>query len=197
LEDVKMKKITLINGISDDKYLSFEEQLENMCGRSDDNVKYECFTIRKKKINYCCGCWNCWVKTPGECLFKDDMPEILRSIINSDMTVFISPVVMGFVSAQLKKINDRMVPMVHPYIGIFEEECHHQKRYDKYPKLGLILLDEKAQEIEEFSIITDIYKRLALNMKTGMMFTGLNNESLEVLENEINNNEWFSQRKKQ
>jgi hypothetical protein len=149
------------------------------------------------RINYCCGCWNCWVKTPGECVFADDMPQVLRSIIHSDMTVFISPVVMGFVSAQLKKVNDRMVALVHPYITICENECHHQKRYDKYPKLGLILLDEKALKLEELDVITDIYNRLALNMKTKMEFTGLNNGSLDVLENEIDNNKWFSQGQEQ
>jgi multimeric flavodoxin WrbA len=189
-----MKKITLLNGIADDNYRSFEEKLERVCDKSNEKVKYECFTLRKMKINYCCGCWNCWVKTPGECVFKDDMTEILRSIIHSDMTVFISPVVMGFISAQLKKVNDRMIPLIHPYIDIYENECHHQKRYDKYPNLGLILLDEKTQALEELDIITDIYNRLALNMKTRIAFTGLNTGSLEELENEINNIEWIPQR---
>jgi len=183
-----MKKITLINGIPDKDHTEFEEKLEQLCGRHKESTKFECFKLRDMKINYCCGCWDCWVKTPGECVFKDDMPEVLRSIIHSDITIFISPVQMGFVSSLLKKVNDRMVPLVHPYIEICKDECHHKERYVRYPDLGLILLDDNAQSIKEHEIITDIYSRLALNIKTKLAFTGLNDGSLEVMENEICNN---------
>ena len=76
-----MKKITLINGITDDNYSSFEEKLASLCNKSNEQVKYECITLRQKKINYCCGCWDCWVKTPGECVFKDDIA--LSSVVFS------------------------------------------------------------------------------------------------------------------
>ncbi len=188
-----MKNVTILNGIADDHYLDFENQLQEIKSKNKERFKLDCFTLRKMDIKYCCGCWSCWMKTPGECSQKDEMPQILRSIIHSDLTVFTTPVVMGFVSSHIKKVNDKMIPLVHPHIGIFGNECHHLKRYEKYPALGLMLLGESGQEAgkedltrENQSIITDIYKRMAINMKTELAFSIFSKGDAEVLENEIN-----------
>ncbi|MCX8128875.1 MAG: NAD(P)H-dependent oxidoreductase [Clostridia bacterium] len=181
-----MKKITILNGITDEKYINFEDALEKINERNQRKFSCECFTLRKININYCCGCWNCWVKTPGECTQKDEMPKILRSIINSDLTVFISPILMGFSSSYLKKATDKLLPLLHPYIGIYENECHHKERYDRYPKLGLMLLDDKTNALSDLSIITDIYKRISVNMRSELAFTCISAGNVEVLENEIN-----------
>lgn len=182
-----MKRITILNGITDDKFLDFEKQLESLAVDRPEEVKIDCFTLRQMDIRYCTGCWSCWGKTPGECPLKDEMPKILRSAIHSDLTVFISPVVMGFVSKHIKKVSDRFIPLVHPYIGIFENECHHISRYDKYPKLGLMLLEEQDSDIQsDVDIITDIYKRTALNLKSQFAFSVVSKGNVEVLENEIN-----------
>ena len=187
-----MKKITILNGITDDKFLDFEKQLDAFAtDRSAvdrlEEVKIECFTLRKMNIKYCTGCWSCWLKTPGECPLKDEMPKILRSVIHSDLTVFVSPVIMGFVSKHIKKAGDRLIPLVHPYIDISEKECHHISRYDKYPKLGLMLIEEQSNDARgNVGIITDIYKRNALNFKSKLAFSIVSNGSVEVLENEIN-----------
>lgn len=159
-----MKKITIISGVADDSYRELEQALGNM-----SNTKV--FLARKMNINYCCGCWDCWVKTPGLCRHQDDMPEVLRSIINSDLFVFVSPVHMGFVSSLTKKISDKIIPLVHPYIGIFHGEMHHLKRYKRYPKLGLLLLDRGGQPQEVHDIITQAHKRMALNLKTTLAFS--------------------------
>ena len=182
-----MKRITVLNGITEDRFKDFEEQLDSFVVNHPQELEIDCFTLRKMDIKYCTGCWSCWLKTPGECPLKDEMPKILRSVINSDLTVFISPLIMGFVSKYTKKACDRMIPLVQPYIGIFENECHHISRYDKYPKLGLMLLEEKNKDIQaDISITTDIYKRMALNLKSQLAFSISSKGSLEVLEDEIN-----------
>lgn len=188
-----MKSVTIINGITDDKYLNFEKQLEDFAGRSREKLQVDCFKLREMDIKYCVGCWSCWLKTPGRCPLKDDMPAILKSFIHSDLVVYISPVVMGFVSKYIKKINDRSIPLLNPYIGIFENEFHHTARYDKYPALGLMLLTESGehegalngQERPNMSIITDIYARMALNMKSKLAFSIANSGDMEVLANEM------------
>lgn len=182
-----MKRITILNGITDDKFLGFEKQLEKLVVDHSQEVKIDCFTLRQMDIKYCTGCWNCWLKTPGECPLKDEMPKILSSVIHSDLTVFISPVVMGFVSKYIKRANDRLIPLVHPYIEIFKNECHHVSRYEKYPKLGLMLLEEQDSDVlYDVNIITDIYKRTALNFKSRLAFSIVSEGSVEVLKNEIN-----------
>lgn len=186
-----MKRVTVINGITDDRYIGFEEQMEQYSESCGNEIKVDIFRLRDMDIRYCTGCWHCWLKTPGVCIHQDQMPDILSSIVNSDLTVFLSPVVMGFVSSHLKKANDRMIPLVHPYIGIFSNECHHLKRYSHYPKFGLLLLWDKGSGTEiqdvDAGIITDIYRRMALNMKSELKFSVITDGDAEVLKNEINN----------
>ena len=181
-----MKQITIINGLTDDSDLAFEQELGRTLDKHKDNIRCEVFHIRDMNINYCCGCWSCWVKTPGKCIQKDEMPKLLQSIIHSDLTIFVSPVLMGFVSANIKKINDKMIPLVHPYIDIFNGECHHIRRYDRYPKLGLILLDKQAQSKDSHEIITAIYRRLAINMKTELAFSILTGGTMEEVDHALN-----------
>lgn len=185
-----MKKVAVLNGITDDKYMDFEKKLEQFSENCGNELKVDLFKLRDMDIKYCTGCWNCWLKTPGVCMHRDQMPDILRSIINSDLTVFLSPIVMGFVSKHIKKANDRMIPLVHPYIGIFNNECHHLKRYRHYPKLGLVLLTDNDGRIDtqnsDTEIITGIYRRIAVNLRTSLQFSVVTDGEVEVLKNEIN-----------
>jgi hypothetical protein len=194
-----MKRVTILNGITDDSYMDFEEQIELFKDTGNDIVRIDHFILRKMDIKYCTGCWSCWLKTPGECPQKDDMTSIYRSVINSDLTVFVSPVVMGFVSKYIKKVNDRLIPLVLPYITIIKNEMRHLRRYDKYPRLGLMLLDRPGSSGDnaghvsartpddkaDNEIITDIYKRLALNFQTDLAFSIANHGDMEVLKNEM------------
>ena len=188
-----LRKVTVLNGIPGDGYPGFEEGLAHIVGEQNASLRYESFTLREMSIRYCCGCWACWVKTPGECAQKDDMPTLLKSIIGSDLTVFVSPVTMGFVSAYTKQAMDKLVPLIHPYIGIVEGEHHHHARYEHYPRFGLILIDPEAKTIGELGIVTDIFRRTALNIKTKLAFAGLSDGSAEVLRDETGRVEWISQ----
>jgi multimeric flavodoxin WrbA len=94
-------------------------------------------------------------------------------MINADLVVFASPVKMGFVSSLLKKSMDKMIPLVHPYIEIVNGENHHQKRYEKYPELAVLLETDKNTDDEDIEIITNIFKRLALNFKSDLKFVKL------------------------
>ena len=94
-------------------------------------------------IKYCTGCFGCWHKTPGLCVQKDDMPQVLRAMINADLVVFVADVLTGFVSAEMKKINDKSIPLLSPFMSIIKGEVHHAKRYEKYPDYGLVLIEKE------------------------------------------------------
>ena len=66
--------------------------------------------IRNQQLKYCMGCWDCWVKSPGICAIKDDMGDVLESFIKSDLVIFASPMLMGFPSSLMKKVNDIHYP---------------------------------------------------------------------------------------
>ncbi len=180
-----MKNITIINGLEAEGSRDFENDLNQVLAKNDGRAVTENFNLREMKLKFCCGCWSCWLKTPGKCIQEDEMPSLLRSIIHSDLTIFISPIKMGFVSADIKKITDKLIPLIHPYVEIVNGECHHRKRYDKYPKLGLILVDQE-QNRESYRIITGIYRRIALNIRTELAFSILAKDNMEEIEDAIN-----------
>ena len=63
--------------------------------------------LKDKKINYCTGCGFCNTNDYGGCSQKDDMPEILEKIINSDVIVLATPVYFYTMCGQMKTFIDR------------------------------------------------------------------------------------------
>lgn len=141
--------------------------------------------LRDMEIRYCTGCWGCWVKTPGECVFQDDSQRISQEVIQSDFVLMASPILMGFPSALIKKTQDRLICLVLPYVELVQDECHHRHRYDCYPKLGILLEKSEDSDDEDVQIITAIYKRLALNFKSELIFSALSNQEVKEVAHAI------------
>jgi multimeric flavodoxin WrbA len=151
-----------------------------------DGHEVQIFTLRGMDIQYCTGCWTCWWKTPGLCVFKDDMLDIYPAIVAADKLVMFSPISMGFVSSLLKKVNDRSIPVLHPYIEMVEGECHHRRRYAHYPHLALIVKEEPETDAEDLEIIGDLYRRFALNFRAPLTtYLSLGKSTLEEAAHEI------------
>jgi multimeric flavodoxin WrbA len=160
-------KITIINGNKNNGEPLFSRLPHYVAeklgqGQGQDH-EITCFNLAEMNIRQCIGCWNCWCKTPGVCTHKDDAPEIMKSVIQSDLLIFASPLMRGFTSSLLKRLQDRLIVLIHPYIELVQGECHHRKRYEKSPDMALVLQNESDTDEEDMEIITDIYKRLALN----------------------------------
>ena len=179
--------ITIINGINDTKTNPYQLQLEMACVKLSENYKIDLFTIENMDINYCCGCFNCWLKTPGQCVFKDDMQEILKSIVYTDLFLVVSPLIAGFITSQAKKAMDRFLPQVLPYFRAYGGESHHIPRYEKRSSTGVLVLNDAEGQEEAVDIVFDTFDRFAKNyhaIKTVKAQAGLENLQ-EVLINEI------------
>ena len=123
----------------------------------------ESLILHEMKIAYCVGCFECWVKTPGECRFNDDGREIARQFIQSDLIVCLTPVTFGGYSAELKKALDRIICLILPFFMKINGEVHHKKRYDNYPcLLGLGVMPQKDKQSEQ--IFTTLVRRNSINM---------------------------------
>jgi multimeric flavodoxin WrbA len=58
---------------------------EFLKGASSQGANVETIYLKEKNINFCSGCNTCWMETPGVCIFKDDMPELLDKIVGCDI----------------------------------------------------------------------------------------------------------------
>ena len=167
-------KILILNGNPDPNNEPLENYLTDLSAELvplQNEVRQ--IKLRDLNIRYCTGCWGCWVKTPGICVFPDDLQEVCRAYIHSDFVLMASPVSMGFTSALLKKAQDRLIGLLHPYFEFVENETHHYKRYDKYPKTGLLLERSPTTDDEDIQITKDLFRRFSLNFKTQLAFFGL------------------------
>lgn len=82
---------------------------EEMIGNSHE---VERINIARKNLKGCLGCEACQrvFDKPG-CIQKDDFNEIIQTILNSEITVYASPVYVWDFSAQLKTLLDRQYCM--------------------------------------------------------------------------------------
>jgi multimeric flavodoxin WrbA len=179
-------KITMLNGNPNADNVAFDNYLRELSrhlGLRHHTVNV--FNLREMDIRYCVGCFSCWVKTPGECITKDNSDNICGAYINSDLVLFASPVIMAFTSALLKKAHEKLLPLVHPYLEFVQSEVRHLSRYEEYPLMSLLL--EKGNDTDEgdIKIISDIYRRDAINFKTKFCFTKLTSDPIEEVANEI------------
>jgi len=137
------------------------------------------FILKDDDIHHCVGCFKCWMKTPGVCVFDDDSREINHAVINSDFVLWASPLVMGFPTSILKKKMDRTIPLIHPYFQIVQGETHHLSRYERYPLFGLLLQQESADTKANISIVAQLFSRTALNIKSRLCFAATTEESVK------------------
>ena len=181
-------KILILDGNPDQSNMQFEEYLadltEELHGLDNEAMQIK---LRDMDIRYCTGCWGCWVKTPGKCVFTDDSQDVCREYIRSDFVLMASPVLMGFTSALLKKTQDRLIGLLHPYIVFVENESHHYERYEKYPKNGLLVDRSPNTDDEDIQIIKNMFHRFSLNFKTELAFFGLTVQDAKEVARAIDN----------
>lgn len=134
------------------------------------------FVLHELDISYCRGCFECWVKTPGVCVSTGAGRDIARAVIQSDLTVFLTPITFGGYSSELKKAIDHLIGLVSPFFMRIGGETHHKPRYDAYPRLlGLGALSEA--DVESERIFTTLVERNAINLHSpshaaGVILTG-------------------------
>ncbi|MFX1337854.1 MAG: flavodoxin family protein [Promethearchaeota archaeon] len=119
--------------------------------------------LKDIKISHCLGCFECWIKTPGECVINDYSREITKLAIQSDLLLFFTPVTFGGYSSELKKAVDRLIPNLLPFFKKVEGEIHHVQRYEKRFSLLVVGYLNYGND-EKMQIFKTLVDRNALNM---------------------------------
>jgi len=130
-------------------------------GASAAGADVENIFLAKKKIGHCLGCFSCWIKTPGECVIKDDMKELLQKEIASDIIIFATPLYVDNVSGIMKDFMDRSIPLADPH---FEKDpngqARHVSRIKRPGKMGVIA-NAGFPEQDQFQVLKLLFKRIA------------------------------------
>lgn len=85
----------------------------------------------RKNIQPCKGCFACWNKTPGSCVIKDDMTDLLETYKQADLVIWSFPLYYFGLPANLKGFMDRLLPLNLPFIENKQDgSATHPQRYD-------------------------------------------------------------------
>lgn len=98
--------------------------------REGGTTETEVVYLRDKEINRCTGCLSCWLKTPGDCIHQDDVPDLHEKMRNADVLVFASPLYVYTVTGLMKDFMDRIITLVQPFVEIKGGLCSHPLRYE-------------------------------------------------------------------
>ena len=161
-------KIFAVNGSPNMKkgmtHILLEDFLE---GAREAGAEVETVFLQKKKINYCLGCFDCWVKTPGVCVHKkDDMPELMEKAHQADCMVIGTPLYVDGMTAQTKTFLDRMIPLVDPHFELVDGHYRHPPRDGRSPADVVLVSVCGFYERDNFDGLIDHVTRMCRNMQS-------------------------------
>jgi multimeric flavodoxin WrbA/putative sterol carrier protein len=141
LPSLSIKKILVIDGGPRNDHYSKSTYIANkfLEGAKSAGANVEYIKLKNLKINDCLGCYTCWTKTPGVCIHKDDMPEILNKMRHANLIVFISPLYIFSVTGKMKSFLDRIIPNMKPYMADTPETTQHPARYKQDNNNGFVV----------------------------------------------------------
>ncbi|HYF92483.1 MAG TPA: NAD(P)H-dependent oxidoreductase [Symbiobacteriaceae bacterium] len=130
------------NGAADEIRTTLRRRLDE-AGR-----RHTCFRVSQMQIAACRSCGACGYKSPGKCVLKDDLHEIMRTVARGSVLVFLTPIRFGGYPSQLKKVLERFMNLGYPTYMVRDGYLLHPMRYGEKSLLviGVAETDLPSQE---------------------------------------------------
>lgn len=134
-------------------------------GMREEGAEVEVLYTKTMDIKPCLGCLKCWTKTPGACIQKDDVEEVLPKIKAADVMVFATPLYWDGVSGPMKMFMDRMTPLGQPFIIIRKGRDRHPVK-EGYGHGKVVVVSTCGYfGIENFDAMITHYSAVAINLE--------------------------------
>ena len=154
--------------ISDKEYLTKTYQgLKNSMNifLTKKGFETEMLEAGAENLTFCKGCFGCWIKKPGECVINDMMTQVNRSFMNSDVVIYLSPIIFGQFSANIKNTVDRSIPHMLPFFETRPDgSTMHPPRYETYPRVIIIGYGDMVSD-EDIQLFIDVTKKHRRNIE--------------------------------
>lgn len=116
------------------------------------------------KVNPCQGCFSCWKNTPGKCVHKDDVEEILALVAESDILILATPVYVDGMTGPLKTLLDRFIPLLKGRVELRDDHMRHLIR-DHVKRGKMVLVSPSGfAELDNFDPLVAHVKALSKNL---------------------------------
>ncbi|MDR3705405.1 MAG: NAD(P)H-dependent oxidoreductase [Paludibacteraceae bacterium] len=94
----------------------------------EKDVEVNHIMLSQYNIQPCLGCLQCWLKTDGECILKDDVKDLYKLYEESDLIIYAFPLYAYGVPGMLKNFMDRGVIKQYPYFEKGTSQIRHPRR---------------------------------------------------------------------
>jgi len=138
-------------------------------GAREAGAETELVYLYGKKIKPCLGCFDCWLKTPGVCIQKDDEAALLEKMKEADIRVFATPLYVFGMTAQMKLFIDRIVPIAEPFIVLKNGHCTHPYRYSEKERGMVVISNCGFHELDNFDEMMAHFRVIAKHGRMKMM----------------------------
>ncbi len=170
-------KITLINGC-DINNTFYNEIIENICKYiNKEEVMYHINDLNKLNLKSCTGCDSCQSIKPGLCAIDDGINHILKEYLNSDIAIIITSIKFGTCNSITKNFIDRTEPLFLPYQISKQGKTIMKNRYDKYPDIIFIGIDDNIDTNS-----TEVFKDTFIKCN---LFSASNKISVQTIKNKL------------
>lgn len=108
-------------------------------GMEEAGASTEIVYAKRLKIRPCMGDFQCWFEKVGECIYSDDMQEVVfPKMREADILVLAIPIYFPF-PGEMQNLLNRMMPLVEPILG-FQDGRTRAKFHDNVniSKIALI-----------------------------------------------------------
>lgn len=108
----------------------------------DGACNVEQLQVHDLELEPCRGCFACWKATPGSCVIRDDMAQVIEKLLWADLILFSFPLYYFSVPGPLKNLIDRQLPMVLPFMEDRTDGVgsgSHPARYDMSEKRWVLI----------------------------------------------------------
>jgi len=117
--------------------------------------------LKKMKITPCQGCYNCHWKTPGQCVMKDDMQQVLEMMDAANIVVFATPLYVFTVTTYMKAVLDRMMVLGDLKLEYINGMTGHPPRNLEKKWKWVLVSNAGFPEQEHFDPLQDLFRRFA------------------------------------
>lgn len=160
-------KITAFNaspwGLEGHTHILVQQFLE---GAVTAGAKARNIQLLQEKIRPCNRCSACFYKTPGKCVIKDDMSNLIDKFMASDVVILATPLYIDNVTALMKLFIDRLIPILEPH---YEKDPDGQyrrgKRFKKYPRFVAVSTCALPEQTN-FQVLRLFFRRMARTFHT-------------------------------
>ena len=105
-------------------------------GARSAGAETEVLYVKDLRIGFCKGCFACWTATPGRCVQRDDMDMVLEKMDAADTLLWATPLYHFGMTAMLKAVMERTLPLADPHIvkagDVYTHPGRSGKRFPQY-----------------------------------------------------------------